>query len=86
VFQYLQATVGLYAASVGFLALFGASVAVNYHFGATFFTLLLNIIGLLFLLLGVVIGLLLVLLGDVCPAVETIILTFVPANMKGVVE
>jgi hypothetical protein len=78
--------VGLFAAWVGLLALLAASVVVNYHWGANFLTLLLNAIVLLLLVLGLVVGLVLVLLGDVCPAVETLLLGLVPANMRSLVE
>lgn len=81
-----QGSVALYAVSVVLVVLLFCCSFVNYHFGATFLTLLLTVVTVLYLLLAFVIALIMVVLGDVCPATEDLILSFVPANMKALVQ
>jgi hypothetical protein len=81
-----QGSVALYAVSVVLVVLLFCCSFVNYHFGATFLTLLLTVVTVLYLLLAFVIALIMVVLGDVCPATEDLILSFIPANMKDLVQ
>ncbi|KAI8465065.1 MAG: hypothetical protein J3K34DRAFT_525687 [Monoraphidium minutum] len=63
------------------LAIMLCALLANFHFGTNFAVLLLLILLVLGFLLGAVVAVVLAVLGDVCPAVEPVLMSKVPANM-----